>query len=54
MNTRFRLAEALCLIASQASTRAFSDVSLPREKSVRGTLFDSVAGRWMMGIWKLG
>lgn len=38
MKIRLRLAEALCLIASQASTKAFKLVSLPRLNSVNGTL----------------
>jgi hypothetical protein len=54
MKTLFRLALALCLMASQASTKAFKLVSLPKLKSVSGTLLDSVAGRWIMGIWNEG
>jgi len=48
-NTRLRLAAALCLMASQASTRAFKLVSLPRLYSVTGTLLLMVAGRWTTG-----
>lgn len=41
-------------MASAAATKAFRLVSLPSECSVKGTLFDKVAGKWTMGIWKLG
>ena len=53
-NTRFRLADALCLIASHASTSAFKLVSLPRLNSVSGTLFEIVAGKCTIGMLNAG
>lgn len=53
-NTLFLLADALCLIASHASTSAFKLVSLPRLNSVIGTLLLIVAGRCTIGTWNAG